>query len=68
MQFKTLFVVAFAGLVIAAPMPATLAERIKANERGTTQCSKQGNGALCQDFQGGICTIGPNGKGGTCLF
>ncbi|KAL8369792.1 hypothetical protein RB595_000230 [Gaeumannomyces hyphopodioides] len=68
MQFKSLLVVAFAGLVIAAPTPDKLADRIKANERGTTKCSKDGRGAICDDFQGGICTIGPNGKGGSCLF
>ena len=68
MHFKALLVVVFAGLVVAAPAPDKLSDRIKANERGTTKCTRNGSGAICDDFQGGICTIGKNGNGGSCLF
>ncbi|KAL8393773.1 hypothetical protein RB595_003500 [Gaeumannomyces hyphopodioides] len=73
MQFKTLLVVAFAGLAIAAPQQRkkTQAERVAIGRQNGLICNDRGRGdgvVLCGDGQSGeTCFINKAG-GGNCLF
>ncbi|KLU88278.1 hypothetical protein MAPG_07265 [Magnaporthiopsis poae ATCC 64411] len=75
MQFKTLLVVAFAGLVIATPTPQarkkTQEERVAIGRKNGLICNPSGRDdgvVLCGDGQSGeTCFINKAG-GGNCLF
>lgn len=60
MQIKTLLVIAFASLAIAAPTPQsgrkTQAERVETNRQLGLTCTDSGRGdgvVICDDGQGG---------------
>ena len=74
MQFKTLLVVAFAGLVIASPTPQarkkTQAERVAELRKGGAICSDSGRNdgvILCGDGQSGETCFVNKAGGGNCL-
>ncbi|KAL8402731.1 hypothetical protein RB596_009194 [Gaeumannomyces avenae] len=73
MQFKTLLVIAFAGLAMAAPQAKkkTQAERVAAGRARGLNCNDSGRNdgvVLCGDGQSGeTCFINKAGVG-NCLF